>query len=190
LKTLVGKEGTTDIHKQMLLAISSQCIPCVNHVLHVGFHNGTGIHTMLKLIKKAAVGMYHTKGFDEEEDLQALLFLCLGGAQVADIAHCIFGTPAVSMIQTHIIIPQIIASPSFPACYEIACNIAASFDAICDTLGGSTQTMLHAVIMFDEILVEKCPCWDDKTNKILGMCCKHGHNTSLEFASKDDLQVL
>ena len=65
--------------KQMLLAISSQHIPHVDHVLCVGFYNGTGIHTMLKLIKKAAVGTYHPKGFDEEEDLQALLFLCLGG---------------------------------------------------------------------------------------------------------------
>jgi len=35
---------------------------------------------MLELIKKAAEGTYHPKEFDEEEDLQALLFLCLGGA--------------------------------------------------------------------------------------------------------------
>jgi len=35
---------------------------------------------MLKLIKKAADGTYHPKGFGEEEELQALLFLYLGGA--------------------------------------------------------------------------------------------------------------
>jgi len=29
---------------------------------------------MLRLIKKAAEGTYHLKGFDKEEDLQALLF--------------------------------------------------------------------------------------------------------------------
>ena len=69
---------------------------------------------MLKLIKKAADGMYHPKGFDEEKELQALLFLCLGSAQVADIAHCMFGTPVVSTIWKCTIIPQIIASPSFP----------------------------------------------------------------------------
>jgi hypothetical protein len=53
---------------------------------------------ILNLIKKAGEGMYYSKGFDKEEDLQALLFLYLGGSHVADIAHCVFGTPLVSTI--------------------------------------------------------------------------------------------
>jgi hypothetical protein len=69
LKKLVGKEGTIDIHKQLLLAISLQHIPWVDRVLHIGFHHGTGIHAMLKQIKRAAEGTYHPKGFDEEEEL-------------------------------------------------------------------------------------------------------------------------
>ena len=145
---------------------------------------------MLESIKKAADGTYHPKGFDEEEDLQALLFLRLGGARVADIAHHMFGMPAVSTIRRHTIIPKITASPSFPTSWEIGCNIAASFKAICEILGLSTQRMLHAVIMFDEISVEKRPRWDDKTNKILGVCRKHGQETSLEFTSEEDLQML
>ena len=48
---------------------------------------------MLNLIKKTGEGLYHPKGFDEEEELQALLFLCLGGAHVARIAYHVFGTP-------------------------------------------------------------------------------------------------
>jgi hypothetical protein len=96
LKKLIGKEGVIDMHKQMLLAISSQHIPCVDYVLRVGFRHGTGIETMLELIKKAAEETYHPKGFDEEEDLQALLFLRLGGTRVADTAHHIFGTPGLT----------------------------------------------------------------------------------------------
>jgi len=138
---------------------------------------------MLEHIKKAAEGTYHPKGFDEEEELQALLFLCLGGARVADIAHRIFGTPAVSTIRRRTIIPQIAASPSFPTSYEIGCNIlGASVE--------SMQKMLHAVIMFDEISVERRPRWDDKTNKVLGVCREHGQDTNLEFNSEDDLQTL
>jgi hypothetical protein len=190
LKKLVGKEGSIDIHKQLLLAISSQRIPRVDRVLHVGFHHGTGIHGMLKLIKKAAEGTYHPKGFDEEEELQALLFLRLGGARVADVAHRICGTPAVSTIRKRTIIPQITPSPSFPTSCEIGCNIAASFEAIHELLGATTQNMLHAVIMFDEISVERRPRWDDKTNKILGVCREHGQDTSLEFTSEEDLQTL
>jgi len=190
LKKVVGKEGVINMHKQMLLAISSQRIPCVNHVLHVGLHHGTSINMMLELIKKAAEGTYCPKGFDKEEDLQALLFLCLGGAQVADVAHHIFGTPGLTTTRSRTIIPQILKSPSFPTSYKIEHNITASFKAICDILGKPTHKRLHAMIMFDEVSIEAHPHWDDKTNKFLGMCHEHGHDTSLEFTSKEDLQVL
>ena len=186
----MGKGGAIDIHKQLLLAISSQRIPRVDRVLDVGFRHGTGIHGMLKLIKKAADGTYHPKGFDEEEELQALLFLRLGGTRVADVAHRICGIPAVSTIRKRTMIPQITPSPSFPTSYEIGCNIAASFKAIHELLGVTTQNMLHAVIMFDEISVERRPRWDDKTNKVLGVCREHGQDTSLEFTSEQDLQTL
>jgi hypothetical protein len=94
MRKLAGKEGVIEVHKQMLLALSMQRIPRIDRVLRVGFKNGAGIHTMLDLIKKAGEGTYHPKGFDKEEDLQALLFLRLGGAHVADIAHHVFGTPS------------------------------------------------------------------------------------------------
>jgi hypothetical protein len=152
VKKLLGKEGTIDVHKQMLMALSSQHIPCIDQVLRVGFRHGAGIHSMLELIKKAAEGTYHPKGFDEEDDLQALLFLHLGSAHVVDIAHHIFGTPSVSTIRTCTSIPQILASPSFPTQYEIEHNIAATFEGLLELLG---QKSHHAVIMFDEISIEK-----------------------------------
>jgi hypothetical protein len=85
LKKLAGQLGVIDVHKQMLLALSSQHIPHVNRVLHVGFRRRASLHSMLELVKKAAAGTYHPKSFDEEDDLQALLFLRLGGARVADV---------------------------------------------------------------------------------------------------------
>jgi hypothetical protein len=100
MRKLAGKEGVIEVHKQMLLALSMQRIPWIDRVLRVDFKNGAGIHTMLDLIKKAAEGTYHPKGFDKEEDLQALLFLHLGGAHIADITHRIFGTPSVSTIRS------------------------------------------------------------------------------------------
>jgi hypothetical protein len=44
--------------------------------------------------------------------------------------------------------------------------------------------------MFDEIAIEKRPRWDDKSNKILGVCREHGRDTSLEFTTEDDLRTL
>jgi hypothetical protein len=190
VKKLVGKEGVIDVHKQMLLALSSQRIPRIDHVLRVGFRHGAGIHSMLELVKRAADGTYHPKGFDEEDDLQVLLFLRLGGARVANIAHCIFGTPSVSTIRTRTTVLQILPSPSFPTHYEIEHNVRASFEGLLDIFGASTQKMLHAVVMFDELVVEKRPCWDDKLNKILGVCREHGRDTSLEFTSEEDLGTL
>jgi hypothetical protein len=137
VRKLVGKEGALDVHKQMLLAISSQCIPRIDRVLLAGFEHGAGIYSMLELIKKAAEGTYHPKGFDEEDDLQALLFLCLGGARVVDIAHHIFRTPSTSTIWTRTTVPQILPLPSFPTCYELEHNISATFENLRDILGVS-----------------------------------------------------
>ena len=102
---LAGKEGVIEVHKQMLLALSTQRIPRIDCVLRVGFRNGAGIHTMLSIIKKAGEGTYHPKGFDEEEELQALLLLHLGGARIAGIAHWVFGTPSVSTIHSQTMVP-------------------------------------------------------------------------------------
>jgi hypothetical protein len=187
LKKLVVQVGIIDVHKQMLFALSSQQVPRVDRILRRGFQRGAGIHSILELVKKAAAGTYHPKGFDEEDDLQALLFLRLGGAQVADVAHCIFGTPSVSTIRTRTIVPQILTSPSFPTHHEIENNIAACFKGVLDILRVSTP---HGILMFDEIAIEKRPRWDDKSNKILGVCREHGQDTSLEFVSEDDLQTL
>jgi len=149
----------------------------------MGFHVYM-VHILLNYV--------HPKGFNEEEDLQALLFLHLSSVQVADVAHHIFGMTVVSTIWRCTIIPQITASLSFPMSYKVRCNIAACFKAMCDiqVLGAPAQKMPHAVIMFDEILVEKHPCWDNKTNKILRVCRKHSQDTSLEFTSEEDLKTI
>jgi hypothetical protein len=189
-RKLVGQEGAIDVHKQMLLALSTQHIPRINHVLRTGFKHGVGIHSMLKMIKRAATGTYHPKGYNEEDNLQALLFLHLGGACVADIAHHIFGTPSARTIHTRTTVPQIIPSPSFPSCNEIQHNIIASFKGLLDGISVSGQKMLHAIATFDELAIEKRPRWDDKSNKVLGICREHGRGTSLEFTSEEDLETL
>ena len=189
IRKLAGKEGIIEVHKQMLLALSTQCIPRIDRVLRVGFRNGAGIHTMLSIIKKAGEGTYHPKGFDEEEELQALLLLRLGGACVAGIAHRVFGTPSVSTIRSRTTVPQILPSPSFPTHYEVLKNIASTFEGILDMMRAS-QNLLHGILMFDKLAIEKRPRWDDKSNKFLGVCHEHGHATSLEFTSEDDLVML
>jgi hypothetical protein len=40
VRKLVGQEGVIDVHKQMLVALSTQRIPHINHVLRIGFKHG------------------------------------------------------------------------------------------------------------------------------------------------------
>jgi hypothetical protein len=189
-RKIIRQGSVIDVHKQMLMALSTQHIPRINYILRVWFKRRAGIHSILEMVKKAAAGTYHPKGYDEEDDLQALLFLCPGGAQVADIAHHIFGTPSARMIRMCTIVPQISPSPSFSTCNEIQRNIVASFKGLLDGLGISEQKNLHAVTMFDELAIEKRPRWDDKSNKVLGICREHGSETSLEFTVEEDLETL
>ena len=111
---------------------------------------------MLELIKKAAEGMYHSKGFNEEKDLQMLLFLWLEGACVANIAHCIFRTLLVLVIHIYTTISQILISPAFLTYFEVEKNIAACFEGLLDIIE-TLEAYTHAVLMFDELAIEKWP---------------------------------
>ena len=37
--------------------------------------------------------------------------------------------------------------------------------------------------MIDEIKIEECPRWDDRTNNILGLCQQHTGHLDLNFCS-------
>ncbi|KAI0259273.1 hypothetical protein BC834DRAFT_926296 [Gloeopeniophorella convolvens] len=173
VRKLVVIEGALDMQKQVLLAISSKKIPRIDRLLQVAFKRRIGIHALLDLIKRAAA----------EDDLQAQLLHRLGGARLADIAHL---TVRKRMSNA----PVLLASPSIPTRAEISHNVEASFDAIRDILNEASPgpTVQHAVLMWDE--VARRPRWDDKTNKLLGICRECGKDTSLEFSNMEDLDVI
>ena len=54
----------------------------------------------------------------------------------------------------------------------------------------SEPELVHQVLMFDEIAIEKRPRWDDKSNMFMGICREHGHNIPLEFCGEADLDLL
>ncbi|KAF8265196.1 hypothetical protein EI94DRAFT_1787602 [Lactarius quietus] len=66
------------MHHQVLLAMSSGKIPRLDRILRVASDHHMSVAAILDLIQKAGHGIYHPKGFDEDEDLQTLLFLRLG----------------------------------------------------------------------------------------------------------------
>ena len=62
----------------------------VNHLdalLRVGLNRGLGVRGMMELLDWARKGLYKPRNFTEEEMSRGLLFLRLGGAHVASLAH-------------------------------------------------------------------------------------------------------
>lgn len=111
------------------------CILCVASDHHMS------IAAILEMVRKVGQGIYQPKGFKEEEDLQTLLFLHLGGQQVAEIAHHMFGIahhmfgiPAPSTVCCHTIIPPLICSASYPLKVELVKNLKAAFENLLPAL--------------------------------------------------------
>ncbi|KAI0258117.1 hypothetical protein BC834DRAFT_836446, partial [Gloeopeniophorella convolvens] len=189
-RKLVGLEGVLDTQKKVLLAVSSQSIPRIDRVLRVGFNRGASMQSILLMVQKAADGVYRPKGFDERDNLLASLFLRYGGARLANMTARVFGTPAASTIRKRTNIPILAPSPSMPTLSEVTQNIRAALEAIVDILAGPSEGPCHAVLMWDELAIEQRPRWDDKTNNLLGFCRECTKDTSLEFSSMKDLDVV
>jgi hypothetical protein len=187
-KKLVGREGTITLHRQVLLAMSSGKIPRMDRILRVASDRHMSLAAILDLIRKAAHGLYRPKGFSEEEDLQTLLFLRLGGQRVAEIAHRIFGIPAPSTVRRRTMIPPLVCSPSYPVVRDLEANLTAAFDSLSPAL--AARGRYHIVLMFDEIAQERRPRWCDRTNQMLGWCREHTRGRCMDFNSIADAELL
>ena len=187
-KKLVGREGAITLHRQVLLAMSSGKVPRLDRVLRVASDRRMSVAAILDLIRKAGCGLYRPKGFSEEEDMQTLLFLRLGGQRVADIAHRMFGIPAPSTVRRHTMIPPLICSPSYPLVKDLETNLEAAFDSLSPAL--AAREKYHVVLMLDEIAQETCPRWCDRTNQMLGWCREHTKGRCMDFNSIADAELL
>lgn len=75
-----------------------------------------------------------------------------------------------------------------PIASEIETNVLSCFESISEIL--ESQHVVHQVLMLDELKTEERPRLDDETNKIVGPCREHGKNTSLEFNSEKEVELL
>lgn len=83
----------------------------------------------------------------------------------------------------------LIPSPSFPTVPDILRNFDACFESIRD-LFASPSSVVHGVLMFDEIATEKRARWDSRSNHFLGICREHGSLTCLKFENEGDLKTV
>jgi len=176
-RKLVVRARTLDAHKKFVMALGDSQVNRLDALIRAGLKGNMGIHGMIELLDRASKGVYKPHGYTEEETLRGLLFLRLGGSRVADLAHRSLGSPGESTLRSSTAVTPL--SPSFgtPTNLEIRSNIRAAFKS------SNIDRNYGYVLMIDELKTEERPRWDDKTNKILGLCREHSGHLGLEFCS-------
>ena len=189
-KKLIVKVRALDMHKQFIMAIGSTKVERVERLIKASIAQNCGIRKCLELLDNAAQHVYRTRNYTEEDELRGLLLWRLGGARVADIAHRALGLPSVRTLRRRTLVPCLTPSAGQPTLEDVVSNKVACTSIIEDAIKASPGRVVHQVLMFDEIKVEERPRWDDKSNNIIRVCREHSKHTSLQYTSKDEVDLL
>jgi hypothetical protein len=148
-QTLATWARTVGQYEQFVMAMSKGSVNRLDALLRVGINRGVGIRGMLEMLDRAQKGLYKPKNFTEEEMSRGLLFLRLGGARVASLAHQSLGGPAVSTLWRGSALVPLSPSVGTPSKDEIQCNLQAAFK------GSHGEIGCRYILMIDEIKVEE-----------------------------------
>ena len=118
-----------------------------------------------------------------------MLIWRLGGTWVAHINHRAQDAPSVSYLRSRSFVPPVIPSPGKPTAEEVHKNVEATIEGLDEVLA-ALGSVIHVVMMFDEVAMEKRLRWDLKTNFFIGACREHAHKTSMEFIGPSDMEEL
>ncbi|KAH8978476.1 hypothetical protein EDB86DRAFT_3248975 [Lactarius hatsudake] len=184
-RTLATRARTVGQYEQLVMAMSEGTVNRMDALLRAGLNWGVGVRGMMELLDHARNGLYKPKNFTEEERSRGLLFLHLGGARVASLAHQTLGAPTLSTLcYGSSTVTSLSPSVGFPTRSEIQGNIQAAFK------NSSGSGACGYVLMIDEIKVEERMRWDPSTDKILGLCQEHMEHVGLDFCSMSDAKAL
>lgn len=195
---LIGKIAALEDHKKWVMAVASGQVYHVEALFQAVLKHGSSIRTLVNEYKCTAEIVYCPRGHTQDEILKSLALLRLGGARVADFAHCALSLPSITIACCNSKLQPLVVSVSQPTVQEVDTNIWVCTEMLEDytTKNVSDKTanienkIIHQVLMLDEIAVEKWLHWDDKTNMFVRICQEHGHGIPLEFCSEADLNLL
>ena len=173
-----------DDYKRFIMALSEGKVQRIDALIRAGLHRGAGIHGLLELHDRALKGLYKPKNYTEEELLQSVAYLRIGGSRATEFAHRAFGAPGLSTVRRNTAITPLSASPLMPTKAEIQRNIRSAFE------NASVGENYGYVLMIDEIKIEEQVRWDSTTNNLLGICCEHSRHVGLAFCSINDVKGL
>ncbi|KAG5634895.1 hypothetical protein H0H81_000401 [Sphagnurus paluster] len=190
-RKLLAKATALSDQKRLLMVISSGKVSRVDRLLDIGLRQKKGARGLLASLMAAAEGHYTPKSFTQEEDMRSLLMWKMGGNRVAEINHRSNKAQSATYLRTRSTVPPITPSHEKPTINQVQANVEATFDGLLDVIHSQNRSSLvHAVLMFDELATEKRISWDPKTDYFLGLCREHAHLTSTEFVNEDDMEEL
>jgi hypothetical protein len=190
-RKLLAKAGVLEDHKQLILAIASGRVERVAPLVQAALKNGAGIGTIIQQYERVAEKLYKPKGYTNEDIMRSIVLLRLGGARVAEFAHRSLALPSLTTIRRNTVLPTLVVSHSTPTLTDIQTNILSCYSAFgTEQFSSSQSTIVHQVIMLDEIAIEKRVRWDDSTNKFQGTCREHNSRIPLDFGSEKELDLL
>ncbi|KAF7326445.1 hypothetical protein MVEN_02615000 [Mycena venus] len=139
----------------------------------------------MELCRRAANGDYKPNNDEREMHFASAIFR-VGGTRLAEIAHRALGLPSLTTIRRNTVIRPLLPSAGRPQVKDIETNI----DACLEACPEEDSNIVHQVLMLDEIATEKRARYDDRNNKVVGVCRQHGHKLPLDLQTEDDLRVL
>ena len=188
LQTMARWAQTVGQYELLVMAMSEGKVNCLDILLQAGHNHGVGVRGMMEMLDHARKGLYRPKTYTEENMSHGLLFLRLGGAHLARLAHQTIGNLSHSTLPYETCANSAVTSLSpsawFPTKSEILHNIWPAFKNLHGNAG------CGYVLMIDKIKVEKRLQWDPSTNMILGLCQEHTEHVNLDFCSMSNPSAL
>ncbi|EJD45187.1 hypothetical protein AURDEDRAFT_44253, partial [Auricularia subglabra TFB-10046 SS5] len=187
-RSLRRRARCLDEHKKFVMAVASNRVPRLDTLVRTALRRKTGIHRIVALIDAAVQGVYNAKGYEEQDILRGILFLRFGGERGAQLAYRTCGTPSPSTLRRSVHTRPLRPSPGVPRKAEVLHNISVSFPEP----EGAPSSIVHYVLMLDELKITDCCRWDPQTNKILGLCREHvpSSHVTLDFESTKEVELI
>lgn len=174
---------SVDLYKRVLWCLSENNAPKLKQILSVCLKKSTSVSHILDRIQAAISGLFHAKGYQEEDIDLGLLVLRIGGPRLVHALHQVDGLPSISLLYKQ---KAAKFRPSIGA-YDM------------ETLWKNLMSMVLSVnqgeaccwvLMIDEVACEQRVRWNSEDNKLYGICREHSSRVSLTVDSVDDVQMV
>lgn len=161
-------------------AVTGTDIPRLGSLLHVCHRKGMGLQSIIGRIGDAITMRYRCRKYGEDIWDISTLVLRIGGPKLLYILHKTHGLPHPRSARRHNETEN-----------DFAASVDISFeDRINKNKSVASQSNTIKTIKMDEIATETRLRWNNKDNKILGLCYQHSHKVDMSLDTIEDALLI